>query len=89
MLNKIVFNATEARQHFFELLRLVEEGKEPIIINKHKRLKVKLIPVKEKEKKEDIDKILKEMGRIGLKVVSIKKMKKIFESRYDSSLFRH
>lgn len=89
MKDKAIFTATEARQHFFELLRLVEEGKEPIIINKHRKVKIKLTPVKQEKNKKNIDKILNEMGEIGLKVVPIKKMKKIFESRYESSLFGH
>jgi len=35
------------------------------------------------KKKKNINKLLKEMGEIGIKIVPIKQMKKIFESRYD------
>lgn len=84
-----VFTATKARQHFFDLLRLAGEGKKPIVINKHTGVRIKLTLVKQKNKKRNIDKILKEMSKIGLKITPIRKMKKIFESRYDSSLFGH
>lgn len=83
MSDQIVFTATEARQNFFELLRMVEEGKEPIVVKKDKNIKFKMTMIKGKKKEKNIDKILKEMGDIGLKTMPWKKMKKIILTLHD------
>ena len=83
MTDQIVFTATEARQNFFELLRMVEEGKEPIVVKKDKNIRFKMTMIKEKRKEKNIDKILKEMGDIGLKTMPWKKMKKIILTLHD------
>lgn len=82
MQDKIVFTATEARQNFFELLRLVDAGKEPVIKKEDSNKQYKVIGVK-KKKPVDKLKILKEMGNIGLTALPIKKMKKIYSSLHD------
>lgn len=82
MQDKTVFTATEARQHFFNLLRLAEEGKELIVVNKNKKTRFKLTPIKEKKGK-NINKILKEMGEIGLRSMPWRKMKKIILTLHD------
>ena len=82
MQDKTVFTATEARQNFFKLLERVEKGKNALITKKDSIVDFKVIPVP-KKKKKNINKLLKEMGEIGIKIVPIKQMKKIFESRYD------
>lgn len=83
MTDQIIFTATEARQNFFELLRMAEEGKEPIVVKKDKNIRFKMTMIKEKKKEKNIDKILKEMGEIGLKTMSVKKMKKIILTLHD------
>ena len=81
--DKTVFTTTEARQNFFELLRMVEEGKEPVIIKKDRNIKFKMIIFKEEKKKKNFDKILKEMGEIGLPALPIKKMNKILSTMHE------
>ncbi|MEK7634085.1 MAG: type II toxin-antitoxin system prevent-host-death family antitoxin [Patescibacteria group bacterium] len=83
MSDQIVFTATEARQNFFELLRMAEEGKEPIVVKKANNIRFKMTMIKEKRKKKNIDKILKEMGEIGLKTMPWRKMKKIILTLHD------
>jgi antitoxin (DNA-binding transcriptional repressor) of toxin-antitoxin stability system len=77
MQNKTFFTATEARQHFFELLRLAEKGKTPIVFNKNRKVEFKLTAISGDHKQKDIKKILKEMRRINFKIMPLKKMKKI------------
>jgi len=83
MQDKMVFTATEARQNFFELLRMAEKGKEPIVVKKDKNIRFKMTMIKGKKKEKNIDKILKEMGDIGLKTMPWKKMKKIILTLHD------
>lgn len=83
MQDKIVFTATEARQNFFELLRMAEEGREPIVVRKDKNIKFKMTVIKKKKKEKNIDKILKEMGDIGLRTMPWKRMKKIILTLHD------
>ncbi len=61
---------------------MVDAGEDITIIKKDTNKKYKIVPVKEAPKK-DIVKLAKEMGEIGLKAPSLKKMKQIFESRYE------
>ncbi|MBI2641506.1 type II toxin-antitoxin system prevent-host-death family antitoxin [Candidatus Roizmanbacteria bacterium] len=86
MIDKTLFTATEARQHFFELLRQAEEKGEVTIIKKDAKRRFKLIFVKEKKKRENVDKILKEIAAIGLKTKPWEEMKKIIETRYENRL---
>jgi len=82
MQDKIVFTTTEARQNFFELLRMVEDGKEPVILKKNRNIKFKMIIFKEEKKKKNFDKVLKEMGEIGLPALPIKKINKILSTTH-------
>jgi len=82
MQDKIVFTTTEARQNFFELLRMVEDGKEPVIVKKNRNIKFKMIIFKEEKKKKNFDKVLKEMGEIGLPALPIKKINKILSTTH-------
>lgn len=52
------------------------------IIKKDTNKRYKIVAVKEKAKR-DIVKIAEEMGKIGLKSMSVKEMKKILETRYE------
>lgn len=83
MTDQIIFTATEARQNFFELLRMAEAGKEPIVTKKNNSVRFKMTIIKEKRKGKNINKILKEMGDIGLKTMPLKKMKKIILTLHD------
>ena len=82
MQDKIVFTTTEARENFFELLRMVEDGKEPVIVKKNRNIKFKMIIFKEEKKKKNFDKVLKEMGEIGLPALPIKKINKILSTTH-------
>ena len=83
MTDQIVFTATEARQNFFELLRMAEKGKEPIVVKKANNIRFKMTMIKEKRKKKNIDKILKEMGEIHMPILSIKKINKILSTMHE------
>lgn len=85
MSDQIVFTATEARQNFFELLRMAEEGKEPIVVKKDSRTRFKIIKTQVKKVKDKM-KIVEEMGKIGLKALPIKQMNKIFASTHEIKL---
>lgn len=85
MQDKIVFTATEARQNFFELLRMAEEGKEPIVVKKDTDSEFRIIK-NEVKKRKDKMRIVEEMGRIGLKTVPMKQMKKILARTHEINL---
>lgn len=85
MSDQIVFTATEARQNFFELLRMAEEGKEPIVVKKDSRTRFKIIKTQAKKVKDKM-KIVEAMGKIGLKALPIEQMKKIFSSTHEIKL---
>lgn len=85
MTDQIVFTATEARQNFFELLRMAEEGKEPIVTKKDSRTRFKIIKTQAKKVKDKM-KIVEAMGKIGLKALPIEQMKKIFSSTHEIKL---
>lgn len=82
MQDKIVFTATEARQNFFELLRLVDAGKEPIIKKEDSNKQYKVVEVK-KNKSVDKMKVLKEMAKINFHIGSWEKAKKIINTLHD------
>ena len=86
MQDKTVFTATEARQNFFGFIKLVEQGKDVFLKRSGTLMKVKLEKVNDKKEIKRKLKALKELRKIGLPSMPIKKMKKIFESRYDSHL---
>lgn len=75
-----VFTATEARQRFFEVLKLAEHGETPLIIKKDSNL---TFEVNLSRPKKDIEKLLSEMGEIGLKVGTPEEIKKILVNRSD------
>jgi len=52
MSDQIVFTATEARQNFFELLRMAEAGKEPIVMKKDSKVKFKIVRTQAKKMKD-------------------------------------
>lgn len=79
---KQIFTATEARQNFFEILKIVEKGKEAIIVKKDEDKRFKLI-LAEKEKQPNKVAIVKKMGKIGLKTMSVRKMKEIISTLHD------
>ncbi len=85
MQDKTVFTATEARQNFFELLRMAEEGKEPVVVKKDTSAEFKIIKTQIKKRKDKM-KVVEEMGRIGLKIVPMRRMKKILVSTHEIKL---
>lgn len=78
----MILHMTELRNQIFKVFKMVDDGEDVTIIKKDTNRRYKIIPVKEKTKR-DIVKIAEEMGKIGLKSMSVKEMKKIFESRYE------
>lgn len=85
MQDKTVFTATEARQNFFELLRLVDEGKEPLIKKEDTNKQYKVVEVK-KKKPVDKMKVLREMGKINLGISSWEEAKKIISTLHDPKI---
>lgn len=85
MTQQIILNATKARQNFFELLEMIEKGKEAIIVKKNKkvRFRVSLLPV---EKKINQEKLLDKIAEAGLPAMSWSKMKKIIIKSHDIRL---
>ncbi|OGK08521.1 hypothetical protein A2767_05485 [Candidatus Roizmanbacteria bacterium RIFCSPHIGHO2_01_FULL_35_10] len=86
MQDQTVFTPTQARQNFFEFIKRAEQGKEVFLKKSGKLMKVKLENVNDKNDIKRKLKALKELSQIGLPSMSIKKMKRIFESRYESHL---
>lgn len=78
----MILHVTELRNQLFRVFKMVDAGEEVTIIKKDSNKRYKIIPVKELPQK-DVVKIAKEMGEIGLKTMSPKQMKKIFETRYE------
>lgn len=86
MQNKTVFTPTEARQNFFAFIKRAEQGKDVFLKRSGVLMKVKLEKVNDKKEIKRKLKALRELNKIGLPTMSVKKMKKIFESRYDSRI---
>lgn len=86
MQDKTIFTPTEARQNFFEFIKRAEQGKDVFLKKSGSLLKVKLEKVNEKIDIKRKLKALDELSKIGLPAMSVKKMKKIFESRYESRI---
>lgn len=82
MLTRRVVTATEARTNLFDLLKKAENGDEVIIVKRDSNKRYKIVAIAEKPKK-NIAAILDEMGKIGFNAPSIKRMKEIFETRYE------
>jgi len=80
-----ILNATEARKNFYQLLKQVSAGGEVFIENTDTGEKFQLVKAAKKPKK-DIDQLLEEMGKIGLKSMPIEDMKKILDSTHDITL---
>ena len=78
------YTATQARQNFFKILDEVHKTGKPAVVKKD-NTKHFIISFRKPEKR-DISKILDEMGEIGLPILPMKKMKKIFESSHDIRL---
>lgn len=85
MTDQIIFTATEARQNFFELLRMVEAGKEPIVVKKDSRIEFKIVKTQSKKMKDKM-KIVREMGKIGLRTLPIEQINKILSTMHEIKL---
>lgn len=85
MADQIVFTATEARQNFFELLRMAEAGKEPIVVKKDSKIEFKIVKNQTKKMKDKM-KIVSEMGKIGLKTLPIEQINKILSTMHEIKL---
>lgn len=79
-MNQKVFTATQARQHFFELLDLAQKGEDPIILKKHQRLQFR-VTLEKPTKKIDKIALIKSTPSISFGKLAPKQMKAIFESR--------
>ncbi|MDQ3098394.1 MAG: hypothetical protein M3Q44_01475 [bacterium] len=77
------YTATQARQNFFELLRLAEAGEEPVITKSDSNTTFKIVKSEKKKPKKDIGKIIKKMGKIGLVVGTPEDIKKIITTMHD------
>lgn len=77
---KTTFNATQARQNFFKLLKLVSQGREAVIIKKDDNVRFKITLFEEKDK---VNKkfLLKKMEAVNFKSKPWKEAKKIIETR--------
>lgn len=75
-----VFTATAARQRFFEILQLVEKGKDAFIVKKDRNIKFK-ISLLPREQKPSKLLIAKRITKIALKSTTPEKMSKIFDAR--------
>lgn len=78
----MILHVTELRNQIFRVFKMVDAGEDVTIIKRDTNKKYKIVPVKESTKK-DKSKIAQEMGEIGIKTMSIRRMKKIFETRYE------
>lgn len=77
------FSATEARQNFFQILRLAAEGHTIFIEKKDQKKTFFLQEAIPKKKKKDIVKMAKEMGKIGLSVpYSIEELNEILHDTH-------
>ena len=85
MKQQTVFTPTEARQKFFTLLRLVEQGETAIIVKKSHNIvfEMKRQPAQSKKTKLAA---LKKLSQSGLRTTDWKTMKKIIEGRYAQHL---
>jgi len=86
MQNKTVFTATEARQNFFQFIKLAESGRNVFIKKRGELLKIKVEKTSQKKEITKKLKALEELSKIGLPTMPIKKMKKIYASVHDIKL---
>lgn len=77
-----VFTASEARQRFFEVLKLAEQGEKPLIIKKDSNQMFE-VNLAQPKPKRDVRKILEDMSKIDLRSLPPKDIKKVLVSRPD------
>lgn len=78
----MILHVTELRNQIFRVFKMVDAGEEVTIIKKDSNKKYRIIPVKIDDN-TDTERVAKEMAFIGIKTLSPKEMKKVFESRYE------
>lgn len=81
MNGKLLFTATEARQNFFNLLKLASQGRKVVVKSKNSAFSFVLEKASGSDRKSKLD-ALKNLRRMNIKTFSPDKMGKIFESRY-------
>lgn len=81
MKHKKIFTATEARQNFFELIKLAGQGKEVYIKKDHLLLRIKLEKTGSKQEIQKKLKALNRLSKIGLPSKPINKMKEIYSQK--------
>lgn len=84
MLNHIHFTATEARQRFFDIFRLVEDGKEVLVNNNYSNVTLHITRLSH-QKHKDINGILATMKKHPLTSDTPEKMKETFVSRFNTT----
>ena len=80
MSDTLYFSATEARQNFFELLRLAKAGKKITINKQDEDIMFELN--RSPKTKKNIIKIAKDISNLGLTAVPLDKMTKILEESH-------
>jgi hypothetical protein len=81
MISLKILNATEARAHFFKILKMAASGEDVIIVNKEtsQRFKISLL---EEDQLSEKEAVLKEMAGINFKSQSPEKMREILLKKY-------
>lgn len=86
MQQQIIVTPTEARNRFFQLLRLAEKGNHVVIAKTKNNVRFRLAKIDNSSK--DTEKRLKaieKLSNVGLKTMPWEEMKKIINTRYECS----
>lgn len=78
----MLLHVTELRNQIFRVFKMIDAGEDITIIKKDSNKKYKIVAVKATPK-PDMEEIAERMGNIGFKTLPPKRMKEIFENRYE------
>lgn len=78
----MILHVTELRNQIFRVFKMVDAGEDVTIIKKDSNKKYRIVPVKATSKPNIVE-VAERMGNIGFNTPSLKKMKEIFEHRYE------
>ena len=85
MLNLKVLNATQARNNFYNLLKMVSSGEKVFIENTDTGEQFALIKASIPIKEDKVE-IFKKMGKVRLKALPIEEIKAILNTKSDITL---